>query len=245
MFDSFITELFTAPSALVLHTSPTVTATTITITGTVPSDSVVTGFVVQWQRDTSVGCSNRNQRNFTVNQGFSGSYRITGLEPGNRYTITVTVFNAAGSGPVSNAVTATTIETSKRLSQYCVTYPCCSLLFYTDPTQGPTSVRSGTVTASSITVQWGEVSCLDHNGEITGYRAQAVRNGIVEETVSVGGSARQATISGLCQSTTYTVQVAAMNGAGTGSGISVRTSGKTGPYSSGVSVRTSGKCGED
>ena len=55
-----------------------------------------------------------------MNQGFSGSYRIIGLEPGNRYTITVTVFNAAGSAPVSNAVTATTMETSKRLGQYIV-----------------------------------------------------------------------------------------------------------------------------
>ena len=78
---------------------------------------MVTGFVVQWQRDTSVGCSNRNQRSFTVNQGFSDSYTIRELEPGNRYTITVTVFNAAGSGPVSNAVTATTMQTSKRLNQ--------------------------------------------------------------------------------------------------------------------------------
>ena len=84
---------------------------------------MVTGFVVQWERDTSVGCSDRNQQSFTVNQGFSGSYRITGLEPGNRYTITVTVFNAAGSGPVSNAVTATTMETSKSLSQYYILIP--------------------------------------------------------------------------------------------------------------------------
>ena len=78
---------------------------------------MVTGFVVQWQRDTSVGCSNRNQRSFTVNQDFSGSYRITGLEPGNRYAITVIVFNTAGSAPVSNAVTATTEESGKRLKQ--------------------------------------------------------------------------------------------------------------------------------
>ena len=64
-----------------------------------------------------------------MDQGFSGSYRIrAGLESGNRYTITVTVFNVAGSGPVSNAVTATTIQTSKRLSQYCMTCPCYSLL---------------------------------------------------------------------------------------------------------------------
>ena len=73
--------------------------------------------------------------------------------------------------------------------------------------------------------------CLDRNGEITGYRAHAVRNGMVEETASVGGGVRQVTISGLSSSTLYTVQVAAVNGAGTG------------PYSS-ISVRTSGRFGE-
>ena len=70
--------------------------------------------------------------------------------------------------------------------------------------------------------------CLDRNGEITGYIAQAVRNGMVEGTTSVGDGARQVTISGLSPSTTYSVQVAAVNGAGTGSysDVYVRTSGK-------------------
>ena len=119
---------FTDPSALVLDTSPTATDTTITITGTIPTGSVVTGIVVQLQRYLSVGCSNTNNRSLTMYQGFSGSFRITELEPGNRYTINTTVFNAAGSGPVSNSVTATTMQTSKRLSQYCMTCPCYSLL---------------------------------------------------------------------------------------------------------------------
>ena len=111
----FFAVPFSAPSLQV----SSATDTTITITGSVlASDSVVTGFMVQWERDTSFGCSNRNQRTITENQGFSGSYTITGLEPGNRYTITVAVFNAAGSGPVSNAVTATTEESGKRLKQY-------------------------------------------------------------------------------------------------------------------------------
>ena len=72
------------------------------------------------------------------------------------------------------------------------------------------------------------MSCLDRNGEITGYRAQAVRNGMVEGTASVSGGARQATISGLSPSTVYTVQVAAVNGAGTGpyNGVYVRTNGE-------------------
>ena len=76
------------------------------------------------------------------------------------------------------------------------------------------------------------MSCLDRNGEITSFIAQAVRNGVVEGTAIVGGGARQATISGLSPSTSYTVQVAAVNGAGTG------------PYSSGISLTTSGKFGE-
>ena len=72
------------------------------------------------------------------------------------------------------------------------------------------------------------MSCLDHNGEITGYTAYAVRNGIVEETTSVSGDARKAKISALSPSTWYTVQVAATNGAGTGpySVVYVRTNGE-------------------
>ena len=107
-------------------------------------------------------------------------------------------------------------------------YTCYSLLFYTVPTGLPTSVRNGTVTASSITVHWGEVPCLHRNGEITGYIAEAVRNGMGEGTASVSSGFRQATISGLSPSTSYSVQVAAMNGAGTGpySGAYVRTSGE-------------------
>ena len=52
---------------------------------------------------------------------------------------------------------------------------------------------------------------------------------MVEGTANVGGSARQATISGLAPSTTYAIYVAANNTAGYG------------PFSSGISVMTSGK----
>ena len=97
------------PSAAVLDDPTTVTDTTIRITGSVPSGSVVTGFEVEWQRDTSVGCSDVNQDTISVNGAFT-SYTITGLEPGNRYIITVRVSNSAGTAPVSNTVTAMTLE---------------------------------------------------------------------------------------------------------------------------------------
>ena len=102
------------PPAPVLGETPTVTATTINITGTVPSGSVVAGFVVEWQRDTSVGCSDEDEDRVSVNGAFISYSTITGLEPGNRYTITVTVSNSAGSSGVSNTVTAMTEETGER-----------------------------------------------------------------------------------------------------------------------------------
>ena len=122
-------KISTVPYAPVLHTSPTVADTTITISGSVPSGTRVNDFHVEWQRDTSVGCSKSNMRRFPVNQGFTGSYTILELEPGNRYTITVTVSNGAGSSPVSNSVTATTTETGE--SEISVNIPVITVSLYT------------------------------------------------------------------------------------------------------------------
>ena len=108
LFDMRLCSL-SVPSAAVLDDPTIVTTTTITITG---SGSVVTGFVVEWQRDTSVGCSDVNEDTISENGAFT-SYTITGLEPGNRYTITVTVSNSAGNA-VSSPVTAMTPEAGER-----------------------------------------------------------------------------------------------------------------------------------
>ena len=108
LFDMRLCSL-SVPSAAVLDDPTIVTATFIRITDSV-SGSVVTGFEVEWQRDTSVGCSDVNGRTISENGEFT-SYTITGLEPGNRYTIRVTVSNSAGNAPVSSPVTAMTLET--------------------------------------------------------------------------------------------------------------------------------------
>ena len=111
LFDMRLCSL-SVPSAAVLDDPTIVTTTFITITGSVSSGSVVTGFEVEWQRDTSVGCSDEDEDTIPVNGDFT-SYTITGLEPGNRYTITVTVSNSAGTAPDSNTVTAMTLETGE------------------------------------------------------------------------------------------------------------------------------------
>ena len=89
------------------------TATTISLSWNVPSGSVVTEYLIEWQRDTSVGCSDEDQDSTTI-AGGSTSYTISGLEEDSRYTITVTASNTAGSSEVSNSVTAVTEEAGER-----------------------------------------------------------------------------------------------------------------------------------
>ena len=71
--------------------------------------------------------------------------------------------------------------------------------------------------------------CIDRNGEITGYIVEARISGTLIRTVNVNdGSAREATVSGLNPTTAYTVTVAAVNSADSGSfsdGISITTAG--------------------
>ena len=215
------------PSAAVLDDPTTVTATFIRITGSDPSGSVVTGFVVEWQRDTSVGCFDVNERTISESGDFT-SYTITELEPGNRYTITVTVSNSAGTAPVSNTVTAMTPETGERERVPDTQFKPWFVLSSTAPTGAPDGVREVSVTANSITVQWGEVPCIDRNGEITGYIVEARISGTLIRTVNVNdGSAREATVSGLNPSTAYTVSLQAVNSADSGpfSGIPITTAG--------------------
>ena len=100
----------TVPSAPIL--TVTVTSTTVTVTGSVPRSMAETGFVVEWQRDTSVGCPDVIQDTMSVTGPFT-SYTITGLQPANRYLITVRVYNPLGSAPAST-VSAMTEEAGER-----------------------------------------------------------------------------------------------------------------------------------
>ena len=85
------------------------TATSITLSGGVPSDSVADSYEVMWERDTSITCFNIMDEGSATSIG-----EITGLHEDSSYTITVTASNSAGSSAVSNTVTAMTLETGER-----------------------------------------------------------------------------------------------------------------------------------
>ena len=89
-------------------------------------------------------------------------------------------------------------------------------MFYTAPSEAPASVTNGTITASSITVLWQEVTCLGRNGDITGYLVHTMRTGKRGTVVEVASNVMEVTVSGLYMATEYTVQVAAVNSVGTG-----------------------------
>ena len=92
------------------------------------------------------------------------------------------------------------------------------------PSAAPTDVAVSVIDSTSITVQWGAVPCIKQNGDITGY---IVWYGSQTQSVS-GGSVTETTISNLTPSTTYNIEVAAVNDA------------DTGPFSNTISIMTLG-----
>ena len=82
------------------------TATSITLSGGVPSDSVADSYEVMWERDTSIGCSDEDEGSAT------SIGEITDLQEDSSYTITVTASNSAGSS--EDTVTAMTMEAGER-----------------------------------------------------------------------------------------------------------------------------------
>ena len=95
-------------------------------------------------------------------------------------------------------------------------YAC--IFLFVAPSAAPKSMTTSNTTSSSITVHWEEVECIHHNGDITGYSLQYVKEGSgSKQTVNVsGGATTEGTISGLQSSTAYIIEVAAVNSAGTG-----------------------------
>ena len=86
------------------------TATTISLSWSVPSGSVVDSYEVMW---TSGECPDDvDEGSATITDG-STSYTIESLREGSSYTITVTATNSAGTAP-SDSETAETEEDSER-----------------------------------------------------------------------------------------------------------------------------------
>ena len=111
--------MYTVPDPPVITVDST-TATSITISGGVPSDSVADSYEVIWERDTAVGCPDVDEGNAT------SVGEIVNLQEDSTYTITVTAFNSAGSSDTT--VTAMTMEAGERDSGHCSQCMMCDIL---------------------------------------------------------------------------------------------------------------------
>ena len=87
------------------------------------------------------------------------------------------------------------------------------VLSLTAPSAPLSSVTVTDVTSSTISVQWGSVPCIHQNGDITGYSVQyeVMGSGNTQTMPVSGAGTTQTTISGLIPSTTYSIELAAVN----------------------------------
>ena len=92
-----------------------------------------------------------------------------------------------------------------------------TIIFPSAPSAPPTNVNTLNVTSSTIIIQWGRVNCKHQNGLIIGYSVRYGVQGNINTTINIsGGSVNNTTISNLLVSTTYEIEVAAVNSAGVG-----------------------------
>ena len=83
-------------------------ATSISLSWSLPAGSVVTRYEVRWESESVGECADENRGNTTITDGSTTSYDIVELEEANVYRVSVTAFNAAGG--TSENFTARTLE---------------------------------------------------------------------------------------------------------------------------------------
>ena len=149
----------------------------------------------------------------TVNDGSATGFMVQNLQEFSNYSISVTAVNGSGSSPAATAMAAT--ASSGNCHTDCDDVPAHLCFFATAASGPPQSVMMSSVTSSSITVQWGRVSCIDRNSEITGYTVRYRKTSNPAFTTrSLSGTSsinRRLTASGLEPCTGYRFEVAAVN----------------------------------
>ena len=113
----------------------------------------------------------------------------------------------------------------------------------TAPSGIPGPLRFSDVNLTSITVQWTELPCSDHNGEITGYTVEysSTTPPPHTKTVTVSGSSNtRLVVGGLLPHTSYTFSVRAQgNGSSNRTSATVFTATATGNVHAGIAIVSS------
>ena len=197
---------------LVAH-SPT--ATTISLTWDVTGDIFIERFEVSHSYTVNTCTATAGSGMVTISDGTRRSHTLSGLNEDSQYTITVTAINHQGR--TSNTARRITTSTSSELYTALSSGTCMCIT--SGPGIAPGNVMFTTSTSTSITVMWDRLSCVDRNGEITGYRIQYGTTTPLDQTEMITGTSatdRTITASGLVPLTTYMFRIAAVNSDGVG-----------------------------
>ena len=166
--------------------SATTTATTIALSWTDPSDSTITGYA--YRLGTGVWTAISGATATTV------AHTISSLAEGTAYSVTLRASNSAGASAASTAVSATT---------------------GTNPPAQTTGLLAS-VSGTTLSLTWDDPS----DSTITGYqyrtKAGTAAYGSWATITGSGASTTSTDITGLSNSTIYSVQVRAVNGGGNG-----------------------------
>ena len=199
--------------------SPSQSPTSITLSWEQPAGDAVDRYDIVYTYQG--GCNDyiQPENMTTVNDGSATGFMVQNLQEFSSYSISIAAVNDSGSSPAATAM-ATTAPSGNRHSDSDELPAHLHVCFFTTvPSGPPQSVMMSSVTSSSITVQWGRVSCIDRNSEITGYTVRYGQTGSTTLDMPVSGTSdndRTFTASGLISSTSYTFEVAAVSSEGTG-----------------------------
>ena len=184
----------------------TATSTTIALSWT-QSGSSVNSYTVSYTYTIRRCSSGSVSGSGEISDGNVRNFTLTDLEEDSDYTITLTAISAAGQ-LTSNQISTTTAIAGSYL--YYVRIIQCVSLDITAPSGSPESVSFGTITLTSIAVQWTEVPCEDLNGgDITGYTVEYSSTTPPTTNTMSGSSSRELVVGGLLPRTSYTFTVRA------------------------------------
>ena len=152
--------------------------------------------------------------NSTISNITALNYTLRNLQEATEYSITV--YGILNDGKATDYLRATTLAAGQHCL-YIMDSIITGQLFPSAPSAPPTYMKVFNVTSTTITIQWGKVNCKHHNGRIIGYSVRYGSQDNLNSTLSISGeSVNMTTISKLRASTTYEIEVAAVNNAGTG-----------------------------
>ena len=148
-------------------------------------------------------------------------YTLTGLQEGTEYSVTVTA-TLSNRMTFKKNILITTASAGELTPVTRILFEHDHVYLYASaPSAAPSPLSVSKVTSTAITVQWGAIDCVHHNGDTMGYSVQYGEVGSESmQTVNLTGN--ETTISGLTSLTAYAIRVAVVNSVSVGPYIKIQ-----------------------